>query len=343
MEHKTTFRIMQGTSQKFPCTCAAILTVMVLATTVTSEAGELSLSPTALSYTASSATPTPPSQSVTFSKNSIVSRSWTASVDAPWITVSPSTGTLTREQDQITVKVNASGMGVGTYNGTVSIISGGKQNSAVPVTLVVSGGTATTTSSSTTSTSSSTTSTPSILLNPVSLSFSGTAGGTAPLGQTFNLSNPTGGTLTWTLTESASWLGLNVASGTTTTEIDAISASVSTSGLAAGTYSTAIAVTASGASNSPQTIPVTLTLNPPTTNGTASLSWDPSTNTSLAGYNVYMGTQPGIYGSPTSAGLNTSYTVGSLTGGKTYYFAVTAVDTAGVESSQSNEVSKVIQ
>jgi fibronectin type 3 domain-containing protein len=163
------------------------------------------------------------------------------------------------------------------------------------------------------------------------------------LAQSINLTNPTGGTLTWTLSESAAWLGLNVTSGTTTTEVDSISASVSTTGLAAGTYSTAIIVAASGSTNSPQTIPVTLTLTAPTTNGTASLSWDPSTDTSLAKYNLYMGTQPGVYGPPVAVGMNTSYTAGNLTGGKTYYFSVTAVNGAGSESQHSNEVSKTIQ
>ena len=302
-----------------------------------SEALAASVSPNTLSYSASSSAPTPSPQTVTFSKNSIVTKSWTASGNTSWITVSPSTGTISREKDQITVNVNASGLAGGTYNGTVNIAIGG-QISVVSVTLVVSGGTATPTS-----TSGSTTPTPSILLNPPSLSFSGTAGGAMPLAQTFNIANPTGGTLTWTLNESAAWLGLNVTSGTTTTEVDGISASVSTTGLAAGTYSTAITVTASGSTNSPQTIPVILTLSAPTTNGTASLTWQPSTDTNLAKYNLYMGTQPGIYGPPVSVGLNTSYTAGNLTGGKTYYFSVTAVNTAGAESARSNEVNKSIQ
>ena len=308
-----------------------------------SEALAFPVSPSTLNYSASSGSPTPSAQTVTFSKNSIVTKSWTASGNTSWITVSPSTGTISREKDQITVNVNASGLAGGTYNGTVNITIGG-QISVVSVTLVVLGGTATptSTSGSTTSTSGGTTSTPSILLNPVSLSFSGTAGGAVPLAQTFNIANPTGGTLTWTLTEPASWLGLNITSGTTTTEIDAISAGVSTSGLAAGTYSTAITIAASGASNSPQIIPVTLTLSAPTI-GSASLTWNPSTDTSLAGYNLYTGTQSGVYGPPVSVGLNTSYTAGNLTGGKTYYFSVTAVNTTGTESARSNEVYKTIQ
>ena len=301
--------------------------------TIVPEALAFPVSPATLSYSASSSSPTPPSQTVTFSRKSLVSRTWTASGNAGWMTISPSSGTIAREQDQIGVQVNATGLAAGTYSGSVRIAIqdryGKTQVTSVPVTLIVTGGTPTLA--------------PSIRLNPTSLSFSGVAGGAAPLAQPINLTNPTGGTLTWTLTESAAWLGLNVASGTTTTEVDSISASVSTAGLAAGTYNTAITVTASGSTNSPQSIPVILTLSAPPTTGTASLTWSPSTATDVARYNLYTGTQPGMYGPPVSVGLNTSYTAGNLPGGKIYYFSVTAVNTAGTESLHSNEVSKAIQ
>lgn len=303
---------------------------------MTSEALAFPVSPTVLTYNASTTTPTPPSQTVTFSKKSLVPRSWNASGDATWISVSPASGTIAREQDQIVVQVNATGMAAGTYSGTVRIAITDKndriQVTPVPVTLTVTGGSAT----------SSATVTPSILLNPTSLSFSGVAGGPSPLAKPLTVSNPTGGTLTWTLTETAAWLGLNITSGTTTTETDGVSASVSTTGLAAGSYSTVITVTASGSSNSPQAIPVILTLTPPTTTGTATLTWDANTETDVTGYNVYMGTQSGLYGAPLSVGNTTSYTVGNLTGGRTYYFSLTAVDSAGNESQHSSEVSKPV-
>jgi hypothetical protein len=301
-----------------------------------SEGLAFPVAPATLSYAASITSPTPPSQTVTFSKKSLVPRLWTASGDSAWIAISPPSGTIAREQDQIVVQVNATGMAAGTYSGTVRIAITDKndriQVTPVPVTLTVTGGSATTTA----------TVTPSILLNPTSLSFSGVAGGPAPLAKPLTLSNPTGGTLTWTLTETAAWLGLNITSGTTTTETDSISASVSTTGLAAASYSTVITVTASGSSNSPQAIPVTLTVTPPTISGTATLSWDANTDPDLAGYNVYMGTQPGTYGGPISIGNITSYTVGNLTGGRTYYFSLTAVDTSGNESLHSSEVSKSV-
>jgi hypothetical protein len=312
-----------------------LLAVAVLSTA--SEGLAFPVAPATLSYTASSANPTPPSQTVTFSKNSLVPRPWNASGNANWMTISPASGTIAREQDQIVVQVNAAGLAPGTYNGTIRIAVVDKNNRSqvmpIAVTLVVGGATPT---------GGTTTVTPSIMLNPTSLNFSGVAGGPQPLAKPITLSNPTGGTLTWTLMETASWLVLNATSGTTTTETDSISASVSTTGLAAGSYSTMITVSASGSSNAPQTIPITLTVTPPTTNGTATLTWSANTETDVNAYNVYMGTKPGVYGAPVSVGNVTSYTMGNLTGGMTYYFSVTALNSSGGESMHSSEVSKPV-
>ena len=157
-----------------------------------------------------------------------------------------------------------------------------------------------------------------------------------------NLANPTGETLSWTLAESAPWLALNITAGTTTTETDQISASVGISGLSAETYVTIISVTASGASNSPQQIPASLTLSQPTTTGSAGLSWTADTEPDLAGYKVYIGTQSGLYNPPITLGTGITYTATNLASGKTYYFCVSAFDTAGNEGPCSTEVSKPV-
>jgi fibronectin type 3 domain-containing protein len=65
----------------------------------------------------------------------------------------------------------------------------------------------------------------------------------------------------------------------------------------------------------------------------------------VAGYRVYYGTASHSYGQAKGSGLyvtNTTYTVPSLTSGKTYYFAVTAVDASGKESAYSTEATKVM-
>ena len=288
--------------------------------------------PLTLTFAAAEGTSSPPAQGVTFSTKSFVQKNWTATAASPWLIISPASGTISTEQDTISVHVNPSGLSTGTYSSSFDIAVTGKydriRTATIPVTLVVSTG--------------GTTVTPSMLLNPASLSFSGTAGGANPLAQTINLLNPTGGTLSWTLTESAPWLALNITTGTTTTETDQISASVGISGLSAGTYSTIISVTASDASNSPQPIPVSLTLSQPTatTTGSAGLSWTANTETDLAGYKVYIGTQSGLYNTPITLGTVAAYTAMNLASGKTYYFCISAFDSAGNDSPCSAEVNK---
>ena len=78
---------------------------------------------------------------------------------------------------------------------------------------------------------------------------------------------------------------------------------------------------------------VTLTWNAPTTNV------DGTPITGLAGYKVYLGPSSGVYSTQITIGNVNLYTVTLLPAG-TYYFAVTAYNTAGGESAFSNEVSK---
>jgi hypothetical protein len=67
------------------------------------------------------------------------------------------------------------------------------------------------------------------------------------------------------------------------------------------------------------------------------LAWDASTESSLAGYKIYTGKASRSYSSAVTLGKVTTYTTPTLTPG-TYYFAVTAYSTSGVESAYSNEV-----
>jgi hypothetical protein len=86
-----------------------------------------------------------------------------------------------------------------------------------------------------------------------------------------------------------------------------------------------------------------------TTNVT--LSWDPPTDntngtplTNLGGYKIYYGTNSQEYSNTiavSNPGL-TTFVIDSLTVGATYYFAVTAVSQAGVESLYSPEVAATI-
>lgn len=75
---------------------------------------------------------------------------------------------------------------------------------------------------------------------------------------------------------------------------------------------------------------------------TATLEWDAVTDSSLSGYRIYYGTAPGTYSQPVGEGVDvgnvTSYMVTGLSSGTQYYYAVTAYDVSGRESTYSNEV-----
>jgi hypothetical protein len=92
---------------------------------------------------------------------------------------------------------------------------------------------------------------------------------------------------------------------------------------------------------------VTLIISPATTTTSsttksATLTWNAVTGTTISGYKIYVGEAPKLYTRTITVGTVTSSTVNSLTVGRTYYFTVTAYNSAG-ESAPSNEVSKTIQ
>ena len=76
---------------------------------------------------------------------------------------------------------------------------------------------------------------------------------------------------------------------------------------------------------------------------TATLAWDSVAATNLSGYRIYYGTSATALSDTiqlTSVGLQT-YVIQNLASG-TWYFAVTAVASTGVESALSDVVSKTI-
>jgi hypothetical protein len=108
------------------------------------------------------------------------------------------------------------------------------------------------------------------------------------------------------------------------------------SGVASGTLSFA-----SDASNSPTVESLAGTGN--TLQYSVNLSWDPGSPI-VVGYNVYRGSQSGGPYSKINSALDpsTTYTDTTVAPGQTYYYATTAVNTAGQESTYSNLVQAVI-
>lgn len=106
---------------------------------------------------------------------------------------------------------------------------------------------------------------PTIQLNPTSFTFTAQHGGANPASQSLTVTNAgaPGSTLNFAAALSHAWLSLSPANGTLAAGASAtLTVSVNSSGVAPGTYTGAITVGDSNATNTPQTAAVTLTVTP---------------------------------------------------------------------------------
>jgi Fibronectin type III domain len=264
--------------------------------------------------------------------------SWpSASVASPVITAQliPSTGSATTLAFSAPASGTASYSGSGIMNGyytlTLQLYDGTTLvMGAVDVVEIVQGQTTSGTYTFTTVNSKGSLQvniTPN-LLNPLAVTLTGTPATAVAPGSAVTLSGsvPSGtGNVTY------AWYvnGVSQALGSSFT------VNSSTSPLSVGTYRVDVtAFTANGlqAGSATATISVA-TLDP------VQLSWNANTETNLAGYKLYMGTASGVYGAPTSLGVVTTTTLKTLVPGTTYYFALTAFNTAGQESAKTSELS----
>ena len=198
-----------------------------------------------------------------------------------------------------------------------------------------------------------------VSLSPSGLAFSTVVGVNGPSPQTIMVSNSGTGALNWNASTTAGWLSLSMTSGTAP---DSFTVTPNIAGLAAGTYSTTIVVSANAASTSTQSLPVDLTISPASTSGNPSpsptvsvfLSWDLVQDSSVTGYYVHFGMQSPRMAGSCSYTQSTFYSVaslanksaplislGGLTTNTTSYFSVSAYN--GKESMCSNEVSTFTQ
>jgi len=273
--------------------------------TVTAASTTITPSPTALTFSGVQGAANPVNQIVTITSNG----TWTASSSNSWLTISPASGS---GNGTVTASVNLATAVVGTNSATITVIGGGTTRT-VTVTLTVSA--------------------PSLTVNPTNLSYTGTQGAANPASQSVTVSS----NQAWAASDNASWLTVNPTSGSNN---GTITASVNTATAVLGPNNATITVTGGGIT---RTVTVTLTLNAPSTSS-ATLTWIPNTEPDLASYRIYQSNTQGVSGPVIATVLpgTTSYTATGLQVGQTYYFKITAVDTASNESEPSNEVSKSI-
>jgi hypothetical protein len=177
--------------------------------------------------------------------------------------------------------------------------------------------------------------------NPSSLNFGNVNVGSSS-SQSVTLTN-TGNSNVSVQAISASGLGFSASSGGLPVTLGAgqsVSVNVAFAPQSGGSASGSVSVT-STASNS---VSVPLSgVGVQAVSHSASLTWNPSTST-VSGYNIYRGTQSGgPYNKLTgSLDASTAYADSTVQSGTTYFYVVTAVDSSGNESLNSNEATAVI-
>jgi fibronectin type 3 domain-containing protein len=108
----------------------------------------------------------------------------------------------------------------------------------------------------------------------------------------------------------------------------------------AATYTFAVKVTGCGAESSQVSYKVVIQA---TANHVVDLTWKASTSPNIAGYNVYRSLDGATWKRiNTSLIASTLYADSTVANGTTYYYAATAVDISGLESSKTATVKAVI-
>jgi len=212
-----------------------------------------------------------------------------------WLAVNPNSGTATSETDTINVTYNAASLIEGTYNATITV-EGNSANSprTIPVTVNVAA-----------------VAPPTIGLSATSVTQSAAIGGSAN-NSTFTVSNSGGGSLSWTgslvdLGDGIGWLSVAPGNGESTGAPQTVTVTYNLTGLAAGEYRARYDIVAAGATNTPQSVTITLTVldsipttttvvpNPPVA-GQSARVWYATTAGPLSGraaYNLHWGINGG--------------------------------------------------
>ena len=228
-----------------PATLTGLVTIQVFAASGSDAVAvmlipqsKLAASPASLQFAWTVGGDPPAAQSVQIANAGTGTLAWTATASDAWMTVSPASGTA---PSTLSVSLSPAGLSAGTYTGSVQIAATGASNTpaSVGVTLTVTEAPA------------------SLAVAPQALTFQYTYGGALPPAQTLAINNAGGGTLAWTASTSAYWLGVSAAAGGAPASL---AVSVNPVNLAAGTYIENVTIAAAGATGSPAQVSVTLVI-----------------------------------------------------------------------------------
>jgi outer membrane protein assembly factor BamB len=174
---------------------------------------------------------------------------------------------------------------------------------------------------------------PILSVSPPGLSFTATQGNGDPTAASLWVTNAGGGTLSFTAGADQTWLSVTPTSGTAP---QTLSVTASITGLAVGTYTGNVTVTASGAQGSPATVPVTLTVSSGGTSDWLTIDHDPGRSGEATGEstispstapNLALSWSTGVDGKVTAQPL---YAKGVLVAGQTHNTLVVATSANSV-------------
>ncbi|MBA7504696.1 hypothetical protein ES706_03350 [subsurface metagenome] len=214
----------------------------------------MSFSPTNLTFSAVEGGANPANETLEIWNSGGGMLNWMLSDNVTWLSEAPVSGNSTGPSDNtsVVVFVNITGMSAGNYTANINISAPGANNTpqVVPVSLHIS------------------VPPPGISFSPLNLKFSAVKGGAAPADKTLEIWNSGGGILNWSVSDDADyqghdWLSESPTSGNLTGEHDNVTVSANTTGMSAGDYSANINISATGANNTPQVVPVGLHIRSP--------------------------------------------------------------------------------
>ncbi len=229
-----------GTVGTFAATASAagVATAAFFSLTNLPQNGPLTVSPTQLSF-ASQFNQTPLGQSVQLT-GSGPTVTWTASSSAPWITVSPTSGST---PGSATISVNPAGLPPGNYSGAVGFSSSVGASAAVLVTYTVTGQ-------------------PTLLISPPLPVFVSPDSTIVPATQTLQATS-TSGDISYKVAAQVStptngnWLSVTPSQGQT---VGNVQVSVNPTGLSQGIYNGSVVFTPTDPTITPVVVPVILLL-----------------------------------------------------------------------------------
>lgn len=196
--------------------------------------------PLTASFTANYGVLEAAAQSISMTNDGTTDLTWSAEPSHEWITLSATGGFLLASQAMtLDLGVQLEGLGIGTYQGTVTISAGAGVEKVVNVTLSI---------------------VPNynLVVTPQPLSFESEVN-IAPLFQSLAIENLGTGLLQWQAVSDQDWLAL---SGTTGSAPSGVQVFADVSSLGAGSYTGNIVVSVLGESNvGPVSVPVSLTLH----------------------------------------------------------------------------------